>query len=286
MFNTKIINGMSEIINDFDYFIIDLWGVLHDGTKPYPNSLEAMKFLKKNNKKVILLSNAPRRAKKVKDKLDDLGFNKDLYDYILTSGEVTYKFAKNEIIGKNYFYIGPDKDKDLLEGIDKNEVTKAEAADFAIATGFEGFGSLFSEKQSQLDECLEAGITLLCANPDLKVINQAGEVQICAGLMARYYEENGGKVEYFGKPYPRSYQECFYFFGEQADKIKICCIGDSFHTDIEGGNRFGGKTLLVAGGIYKDDIFDDSNEINLDNVLKLEENKYQKPNFIISDFKV
>lgn len=285
MFKTTIINGISEIVDKYDYYIIDLWGVLHDGTKAYPNALEALKYLHKNKKKVILLSNAPRRSRKALDKLNELGFTKDLYDYILTSGEVTYKYAKNEVNGKNFFYIGPEKDRDLLDGAKKQEVAIASEANFALATGFEGFGSLFEEKKPQLDECLEAGLTMLCANPDRKVVNQKGEVQICSGLMAEYYKKNGGKVEYFGKPFPRSYQECKYFFGSPPNE-KICCIGDSFHTDIEGGNRAGTKTLLIAGGIYKDEINDSEGNIILDNIYKLVENKYQRPNFVASEFKV
>lgn len=284
MIETRLIKGISEISDNYDHFIIDLWGVLHDGTAPYPNSLETLKKLRKQKKSIILLSNAPRRASKAREKLDELGFSKDLYDYLLTSGEVTYKFAKNEIEGENYIYIGPEKDRDILQMSGKNEVSETEEADFAIATGFEGFGSVFEEKKEQLDKCLEAGLTLICANPDKKVVNQKGEEQICAGLMADYYKKHGGKVEYFGKPYPRSYQECKYFFGN-PENDRICTIGDSFHTDIEGGNRAGTKTLLVTGGIHKNDLHDDKGEISIEKIYEFAENKYQKPNFAIREFK-
>jgi len=147
MFNTSIINGISEITDDFTYYIIDLWGVLHDGTKAYPNALAAAKFLKEKNKKVILLSNAPRRSIKAVYKLNELGFTEGLYNHILTSGEVTFNYVKNEAKGRKYIYIGPEKDRDLLNGAGKIEVQKAEDADFAVATGFEGFGSIFAEKQ-------------------------------------------------------------------------------------------------------------------------------------------
>jgi len=287
MFETKIINAISEISDNFDSFIIDLWGVLHDGMKAYPNALEAIKFLKAQKKNVILLSNAPRRAIKAKEKLDDLGFTEDLYDAVITSGEVTYQFVKNSPdLGNKYIYIGPPKDRDLLTGSKKFEVKDANQADFAVATGFDGFGSVFMEKQPQLDKALAANIKLLCANPDRKVINQQGEEQICAGLMGEYYEKKGGEVEYFGKPYPKCYNMCIeYWQAKNVNIGNICCIGDSFHTDIEGGNRIGGKTLLISGGIYKDDIEDKNRNINLENVTRILENKYQKPNFILNEFK-
>ena len=150
---TQQINNLSQIVENFDYFIVDLWGVLHDGTSAYPYSVECLKKLKELNKKIILLSNAPRRSFKAKDVLDKLSFKEEYYDKLITSGEVTYDYVK-EIYPEfsKYIYIGPEKDRDLLDNLNMTEVHIAKEADFAVATGFEGFGSVFEEKQKELDE--------------------------------------------------------------------------------------------------------------------------------------
>jgi HAD superfamily hydrolase (TIGR01459 family) len=282
MNNYRIINSISDVSDNFDYFIIDLWGVLHDGTAPYPNALNTLKTLKDSGKKIILLSNAPRRSSKAKQVLDKLGFSEDMYNYLLTSGELTFRHVETEKPGDNYIYIGPDKDRDILNGLSLNEVAKAENADFAIATGFEGFGSVFDEKKQQLDDCLKNGLTLLCANPDRKVVKQTGETQICAGLMAEYYEKNGGKVIYFGKPYELAYQKCFELFNSDQ-KDRTCCIGDSLHTDIAGGNLAGISSIFCAGGIHKNDVLTD-NELDTNLLEELFLKEKESPDYVIREF--
>ena len=49
-----------EIANNYDTFIIDLWGVMHNGISLNSKAMEAIKKLKNNSKKIVFLSNAPR----------------------------------------------------------------------------------------------------------------------------------------------------------------------------------------------------------------------------------
>jgi HAD superfamily hydrolase (TIGR01459 family) len=280
----KNITGISEIIDRYDHFIIDLWGVLHDGHDPYEGAIHALRSLKQNNKKIVLLSNAPRRANKAEATLEKLGFTKDTYDLLLTSGEVTYHYVKaHPELGKKYFYVGPDKDLHLLDGLGLTQVHEAKSADFAVATGFEGFGSKFEEKKHQLDECLASKLPLLVANPDKLVVKQTGEEQICAGIMGIYYTENGGKLHYFGKPHKNAYVECLEFFGTK-DVGKILCIGDSLHTDIAGANMLGAGSLFVTGGIHKRDVYTNGKPDNA-KLAELMKKENQQPQFLIDEFR-
>ena len=96
---TKLINGLSEIYNKYDTFLIDLWGVIHNGIKPYPEALEVLKNLKKVNKKFIFISNAPRPSINVKNFLIKLKMDKDLLDNVFTSGEAALQALKKNIYG-------------------------------------------------------------------------------------------------------------------------------------------------------------------------------------------
>ena len=58
----RAISGIREIADDFDGFILDLWGLIHDGEKPYPPAAETLRALRDAGKRTLLLSNAPRRA--------------------------------------------------------------------------------------------------------------------------------------------------------------------------------------------------------------------------------
>ena len=108
----KFISGISQIIEDYDLLILDIWGVIHDGKSLYPDVKETLRYIKSKNKKICLLSNAPRRANKVKQFLEEMLITQDCYDFLLTSGEAVYQHldrnAENSYreFGKKYFYIG------------------------------------------------------------------------------------------------------------------------------------------------------------------------------------
>ena len=57
---TKLIKGLNQIQSKYDAFFIDLWGVIHNGIKPYPGAVEVLENLNTLNKRFVLMSNAPR----------------------------------------------------------------------------------------------------------------------------------------------------------------------------------------------------------------------------------
>ncbi len=245
--------GLSEVADNFDAFIIDLWGVLHDGTHAYPGAINCLKELKAANKKIVLLSNAPRLSKKAEIVLQNLGFTHDLYDFVLTSGQVTHDYMRvTKNFGENrFYYIGPKKDEDILDGLQYTRVDDPKNATFVIVTGFDDFGDELETKLPEAQACLDAGIPMVCANPDRFVVKQDGRKMLCAGLIAEWYAHNGGRVQYFGKPYNDAYQECFELI-ELIDMSKAAAIGDSLHTDIAGANGHGIFSIFIAGGIHSE----------------------------------
>ena len=59
----KILDGVASLADRYDGFILDIWGVIHDGKKPYAGVAEALGTLKARGKRIALLSNAPRRSR-------------------------------------------------------------------------------------------------------------------------------------------------------------------------------------------------------------------------------
>ena len=74
------LKNLRDISNNYKGFIIDIWGVLCDGLELYEHAKITLEKLKEQNKKVLLLSNAPRRSQTVSDKLTAVGIDKNLYD--------------------------------------------------------------------------------------------------------------------------------------------------------------------------------------------------------------
>jgi HAD superfamily hydrolase (TIGR01459 family) len=248
------ISGLKQISSLYTHFVLDVWGVVHDGNATYPGVIEAISFLRKEGKKVCFLSNAPRRASKVAAILQKFGITPDLYDFILTSGEATFlDLKKNQEegfknFGKKYFYIGPKKDIDLLDELDYIAVESAAEADVVITTGFDHEHSVLDEKLPQILEAKKHNLPMICVNPDMIVVRQDGHEMICAGALALEYEKIGGKVFYYGKPFSTVYKTVCEIFNNPENK-KILAVGDGLETDIKGAGDFGIDSLLVTGGI-------------------------------------
>ena len=288
----NFISNIKEISSQYDYFIFDVWGVIHDGSNAYPGAVEAIAYLRQQNKKICFLSNAPRRADKVGGVLNKFGVTPDLYDFILSSGEATFlDLKKNQEngfknFGPNYFYIGPQKDIDLLDGLDYKRVEDATKADFALTTGFDHEASTLAEKLPQAIAAKENNLKMICVNPDMIVVKQDGIEMICAGTLARQYEKLGGEVIYYGKPFQSVYKMVCEFFNNPENK-KILAIGDGMETDIKGAADFGIDSLLITGGIL-------SKELSVSYNQTVDKNKLERvcarynlfPKFVISNLKL
>ena len=241
---TKLIKGLSQIQSKYDAFLIDLWGVVHDGVQLYPGAIDVLKNLNKLNKRFVLISNAPRPSKSVEKYLLNLKMDKVFLKNVFTSGEVALQTLKKNVYGKKFYHIGPQRDKDLIAGFEKNK-TSLEKCDFILCTG------LFENKEKSLDYyknllSRHTKLEMICTNPDL-IVHRGSQSEYCAGSLALTFEELGGKVVYFGKPYPEIYNFCI------KKNETILVIGDNIRTDIKGANNMKFDSLLVTDGIHKDE---------------------------------
>lgn len=245
----QFISSLPSIASSYDAFILDLWGVIHDGTQLYPGVKECLERLRAEKKQVIFLSNAPRRASIVKDALAQMGVGEALYDEVITSGEAAFlTLTAAEPYGTHYIYIGLEKDRRLLEGQGYREVEKAEQADFFLLAHSTYDNQPWEELEPVFRRALERKLPLLCINPDTEIVRITGEHVYCAGALAARYEEMGGKAVYFGKPHPAVYALCLEHFRD-IPKSRILAVGDNPATDIKGAVATGLSSLLITGGI-------------------------------------
>lgn len=262
---SRSLSGMKGLMNLYQAFFIDLWGVVHDGVALYPDAIGVLKELQKAQKKVVLLSNAPRRSAVVKKFLASLGIKGDLFSDVVTSGEdmwASLQEKKNSLsslveIGSAYF-MGSPQDLSLLHECGFSKEERLQEASFILATGFGCLGDALTKYQDQLDEGLRLNLPLICVNPD-KVVHVGGAEYLCAGTLADYYEMRGGRVFYHGKPHRSVYERAHKLVGRMPKK-GILAIGDSFHTDVQGACHFGIDVALVMGGIHKKDLLDEHNK--------------------------
>jgi HAD superfamily hydrolase (TIGR01459 family) len=240
--------GLKSIVNRYDLFFIDLWGVVHNGIELYENSINVLDNLAVAKKDFVLLTNAPRPNATVINFLKKMGLKK-YFKNVFTSGEAAHKYLISHLGKKNFFHIGPPRDFDLFKNIEKNNVLNIEDADYFLCTG------LFEDQENDLNyyKKLLSNHTskkMICTNPDL-IVDRGEEREYCAGSVAKSFEEIKGEVIYFGKPHPPVYN-----LSTNIINKKVLCIGDNLNTDIKGANIQNFDSLLITNGIHRKEILD------------------------------
>ena len=248
--------GIKSIVNRYDLFFIDLWGVIHNGIELYDNSIDVLDNLAAAKKDFILLTNAPRPNATVINFLKKMGLKK-YYENVFTSGEAAYKYLISELDKKKFFHIGPPRDFDLFQNIENNNVSKIEDADYILCTG------LFEDQENDLNyykNLLSNHVSkkMICTNPDL-IVDRGEQREYCAGSVAKSFEEIKGEIIYFGKPHPPVYN-----LSTSIINKNVLCIGDNLNTDIKGANIQNFDSLLITNGIHRKEILD----LELEQVLK------------------
>ncbi len=257
------LDGFAALADAYDGFIVDLWGVVHDGVSPYPGALDCLQRLRRAGRRVVLLSNAPRRTHLVQEGLRAMGIDDALYGGILTSGEATREALRQRQdpwfagLGRRMLHLGPPKDATLFEGLALDVVEDPEAADFLLNTGpdDEAAEAGADPYLPLLRRCAARGLPMLCANPDLEIV-RGGRRILCAGTLARFYEQFGGRVRSIGKPPPEVYRIVRSMLDLPSDRI--LAVGDALATDIAGAAAAGLPSCWVLGGIHAEMIGDDA----------------------------
>jgi HAD superfamily hydrolase (TIGR01459 family) len=255
-------SGIAGLADRYDGFILDLWGVIHDGVKPYAGAGDCLRHLRDAGKRCVLLSNAPRRSSAAEAMLRRMGLEADLYTDILTSGEAVHLALQRRTdpwfaaLGRRVWFLGPDRDRKVLDGLDLTLVERPAEADFVLNCGPDDHRgqsgvALFEEV---LTECARHSLPMICANPDLEVI-RGGVRVICAGALAERYQQMGGSVRSLGKPDPAIYVPVLEMLG--TAKARTLAVGDSLRTDIAGAAAAGVDSCWVLGGIHGEALGDD-----------------------------
>ncbi|MDA7825616.1 TIGR01459 family HAD-type hydrolase, partial [Candidatus Pelagibacter sp.] len=102
-------DGLRSIVENYDIFYIDLWGVVHNGIALHKKAIEALDEITKANKNYVLLTNAPRPNKVVKIILEKMGMNKEIRDKVYSSGEASLSYLKKNYSDKLFYHIGPTR---------------------------------------------------------------------------------------------------------------------------------------------------------------------------------
>ena len=246
--------GLRSIIENYDIFYIDLWGVVHNGVTLHKNAIEAIEEIARAKKEYVLLTNAPRPNKTIRLFLKKMGMNEKIREKVYSSGEAALSYLKKKYLNEKFYHIGPPRDFDLFVEFENNKRKNINDSYYLLCTG------LFETQDEDLSyykELFKKHINkkMICTNPDL-IVDRGSKRELCAGSVALIFEKMGGEVIYFGKPYPEVYNQSI-----DNNEKKVLSIGDNLNTDIKGANLLNYDSLIISNGIHKNEIKENGIEI-------------------------
>ncbi|MDR1288814.1 MAG: HAD hydrolase-like protein [Holosporales bacterium] len=278
-----IYKNLEAVYEDYDSFLIDVYGVLYDGKKLYDGVLDILKKIKDSGRRIIILSNTTFISEVCRAKYSELGLLDGIhYDQFMSSGEVFRKtipeifkptakycqiFSKNlsifegsdlveididRIAEADFVYVGIVSEPGRSSRIPIDELRtksgKRINLEEVVRTPVDEIAGLEMIAKT-LELCRNYQKKLVITNPDILAIESVDGNRspvLCQGGIGEFYEQSGGDVLYFGKPYLPIYRYVDRFL-DGCEKTVM--VGDTPWTDILGGNGAGHETILTLTGI-------------------------------------
>lgn len=248
----KPIVNISKITDTFDVVLCGLDGVLYDGETFKREAINALISLKRNGKKIILLSNTSMRLEHLFNLLYENQISPLLFDNIVTMGEVLhYKLQSSspeyQSLGRVYYNLSDDDTAEAFAGLNYQETENYNQADFLfVAQPTQQID--VAAMSDVLSHCAGMQIPMLCLGAENSTFID-GEISSSAGAVAEQYAILGGKIILLGKP-----DKIFIDYALEnmpnVDRKRIIMIGDSLPVDIKAADSANISSLLVSKGIH------------------------------------
>ena len=245
---------LSALIDRFDTFLLDQFGVLLDGAKAYPEAPAALSALASAGKQVAILTNSGKRSGPNADRLARMGFERQHIHDVISSGEAAHAVL-GKMIGKTLapggriLVLCRGHDLSCIEGLELAFTDNPDDAELVLIAGSRGEEITLNDYAKLLGGPAARGVPALCTNPDITMLTESGPA-FGAGRIAQLYRDLGGKVDEIGKPHPLIYNVAAERLGAD-DPSRILCIGDSPAHDIRGAHAAGFPAALVRTGIHE-----------------------------------
>src|SRR5581483_2757832 len=241
MTSLRFVERLRDLVEHTDVVLSDIWGVVHNGLESFPEACAALHSYRDRGGTVILITNAPRPADSVQRQLQKLGVDDDVYNAIVSSGDLTRHYVAGHPGGK-VFWLGPERDNSTYRGLDLT-ISPFEDADYIICTGlFDDESETPEDYRAMMQQARARKLPLICANPDI-VVERGDRLIYCAGAIAELYRELGGDVIFYGKPHRPIYERAMELAAAHVShpiaREKVLAIGDSVRTDLAGAHGFG-----------------------------------------------
>ena len=240
----------------FKAVFFDQYGVLHDGRSQYPGARDALAALKSRGVRIVVLSNSGLTGEANAQRMERLGFDRELYDFLVTSGDVARTLLKSGRVSVRLtpetrcFMISSSGGDEFVRTLGVASAAEGGAADLVVIAGSRADRFSLDDYRKLLAPAARRGAPCVCVNPDRLMLTGTG-VAPGAGRIAEIYQELGGDVTWIGKPFADVYQAAARL-SDVEDPGDVLCVGDSVEHDVVGAHAFGALAALVRTGILAD----------------------------------
>ena len=272
--------SVSELSSLYSIFIIDQWGVLHDGAVATADAIKSIEYLKRQQKLVAVLTNSGKSYRSNIARLGEFGYRSDQFDLVLTSGDIAIEFIKKNYFGTKIYWIDEKKDFNELSEIGENVlVDRIDLADLIYLSGWNEQIMEWDVYVQILAQAAKNNTPMICSNPDIEGFSN-GRRDKAPGWIAERFAEMGGNVRLFGKPNKSMFEICLSRLGVKDPQLAIV-IGDSFRTDICGAANAGIASVLIESGLHRD-LFEHENvDVALKQLSRQYSDGFVKPNYVM-----
>lgn len=252
---------MKRLLERYDLFLMDLWGVMWDGRESFPEAVAFCHELRRAGKTIRFVSNSAEYLPEVVvERLRQAGLEEAGESWVATSGMAMKRWAaENGLAGRPAYVFGAEAIREYTRraGMEVRELPQRAVE---IADDRQSDTLVMSVDYNcswkglmRLISCVRLGeLRVVLPNPDRIVMRRDGTVDLPPGMIGEIMRGVLPDVSItpIGKPYPFIFDFAMEGTGFEARRERVLMIGDSLETDIAGARNAGIDSLLVGQGVH------------------------------------
>lgn len=247
-----------EVVSGFKAVFLDSYGVIKNYRGLIEGVQETLDFIQARGIEFRILTNdASRSQEQQAESFLRLGLKGIPAEKIVTSGMMAKQYLQLKIKGGKVAYLGTanaahyimqaNLESVAIADLDKHDLNDIQAMVFLDDEGFDWNFDI----NRTVNLIRKKNMPIIVANSDNLYPISHNDVSIATGGIAKLVESIiNKKFIHFGKPDTQMFNFAFEDINRYSEynKEEILMVGDTLHTDILGGNKFGIKTALVLSG--------------------------------------
>jgi HAD superfamily hydrolase (TIGR01450 family) len=247
-----------SVVDQYQVIFFDSFGVIKNYKGLVPGIRNTFEYLQAQQKEYYIVTNdASRSPQQLAESFNKLGLDMITPDKIISSGMLAREYLNLKVHDGIVAYLGTDESAHYIESaglhtlpvkaIDDSNINQVNGLVFLDDEGFNWFRDI----NKTVNLLRKRNIPAIVANTDFVYPLNMNDVALAIGALANMIEHVvGKKFIHFGKPDSQMFMFAYDLVRAKRpiSKSEILMVGDTLHTDILGGNKFGLDTVLVFSG--------------------------------------